>query len=152
MNKKYLIKGGRVIDPTNKVDAVLDIFVSGGKIEKVGKDLDVKADETIDAKGRIVSPGLIDMHVHLREPGREDEETVKTGSRAAVRGGFTGILCMPNTDPALDNQATVKALKDIIAKDAICRVFIAGATTEERAGKKLTDFEKLKKEGITPRP
>ena len=148
MNKKYLIKGGRVIDPTNKVDAVLDIFVSGGKIEKVGKDLDVKADETIDAKGRIVSPGLIDMHVHLREPGREDEETVKTGSRAAVRGGFTGILCMPNTDPALDNQATVKALKDIIAKDAICRVFIAGATTEERAGKKLTDFEKLKKEGI----
>ena len=88
------------------------------------------------------------MHVHLREPGREDEETVSTGSRAAIRGGFTSILCMPNTDPALDDASTVKALKEIIAKDALCRVFITGAITENRAGKDLTDFEKLKKEGV----
>ena len=148
MNKKYLIKGGKVIDPANKINAVLDIFVSGGKIEKIGKDLSVKSGEVIDAKGKIVAPGFVDMHVHLREPGREDEETVSTGSRAAIRGGFTGILCMPNTDPAIDDPGTIKALKEIIAKDALCRVFITGAITENRAGKKLTDFEKLKKEGV----
>lgn len=148
MNKKYLIKGGKVVDPANRASAVLDIFVSGGKIEKIGKGLDLKADETIDAKGKIVAPGLIDMHVHLREPGREDEETVRTGSRAAIRGGFTGILCMPNTDPAIDDPMTVKALKEVIAKDALCNVFIAGAITENRDGKKLTDFEKLKREGV----
>ena len=110
MSKKYLIKNGRVIDPANKTDEVLDIFISGGKIDKIGKKLDVKADEVINAESRIVTPGLIDMHVHLREPGREDEETVKTGTRAALKGGFTGILCMPNTDPALDNPQAIKKL------------------------------------------
>lgn len=148
MSKKYLIKGGRVIDPANKINGILDILISGGKIEKVGKDINVKADEIIDAKGKIVSPGFIDMHVHLREPGREDEETVRTGSRAAIRGGFTGILCMPNTAPAIDNPAVVKILKEIISKDALCNVFITGAITENRAGKKLTDFGKLQKEGV----
>ncbi len=148
MSKRYLIKGGKVIDPANKVSALLDILISGGRIEKIGKELSVKSDETIDAKGMIVAPGLIDMHVHLREPGREDEETVRTGSRAAIRGGFTGILCMPNTDPALDSPRIVKILKDIISKDALCNVFIAGAITENRAGKKLTDFGKLQKEGV----
>ena len=148
MNKKYLIKCGTVIDPANKINAVLDLLISNGKIEKAGKDLDVKADETIDAKGMIVAPGFIDMHTHLREPGREDEETVRTGTRAAIHGGFTSVLCMPNTDPALDNAAMVKALKEIIEKDALCNVFIAGAITEKRVGKILNDFEKLKKEGV----
>ena len=148
VSNRYLIKGGRVIDPVNKINAISDILISDGRIEKVGKEINVNADETIDAKGKIVAPGLVDMHVHLREPGREDEETVKTGSRAAVRGGFTGILCMPNTNPAIDNVPTLKALKKIIAKDALCNVFIAGAITLERAGKKLTDFEKMKNEGI----
>ena len=140
MSKSYLIKGGKVIDPANNVKAILDILISGGKIEKIGKDLDAKADEVIDAKGKIVAPGLIDMHAHLREPGREDEETVRTGSRAAVHGGFTSILCMPNTDPAIDKPSVVKSLKDIIAKDALCNVFIAGAISVAREGKKLTDF------------
>ena len=148
MSKEYLIKDGRVIDPGNKVNAILDIFVSGGKIGKIGKDLPVKAPETIDAKGKIVAPGFIDMHVHLREPGREDEETIRTGSRAAVHGGFTGILAMPNTEPAIDNPGMVKKLKEIIAKDAACNVFITGATTLGRSGKALTDFERLKKEGV----
>ncbi len=145
--KKYLIKNGRLIDPVNKIDAEADIIVSGGKIEKIGKNLNTKPDEIIDAKGMIVAPGLIDMHVHLREPGREDEETVMTGSRAAVGGGFTSILCMPNTDPAIDSPTVVKILKDIIKKDALCNVYITGAITLGRAGKKLTDFEKLKKAG-----
>ena len=148
MSKTYLIKSAHVIDPANKINAVLDILISGGKIEKTGKDINVKADEIIDAKGCIAVPGFIDMHVHLREPGREDEETVRSGSRAAVRGGFTGILCMPNTEPAIDNPQIVKNLKDIIAKDALCNVFIAGAITTGRAGKKLTDMAKLKKEGV----
>ncbi|MDD5135711.1 MAG: dihydroorotase [Candidatus Omnitrophica bacterium] len=148
MNKRYLIKGGTVIDPLNKINGVFDIIVSAGKIEKAGKDLSIKAGETIEAKGKIVAPGLIDMHVHLREPGREDEETVKSGSRAAVHGGFTGILCMPNTDPAIDKPEIVKTLKEIIASDAACSIFIAGAATLGRAGDKLTDFDKLKKEGV----
>ncbi len=147
MSKSYLVKGGRVIDPANKINGILDIFISGGKIEKTGKDLNLKADEVIDAKDKIVSPGFVDMHVHLREPGREDEETVKTGSRSAVRGGFTSVLCMPNTEPAIDKAQVVKSFKDIIAKTALCNVFIAGAITEGRAGKKLTDFKKLKEEG-----
>ncbi|MDO8525556.1 MAG: amidohydrolase family protein, partial [Candidatus Omnitrophota bacterium] len=148
MSKAYLIKGGRVIDPANKINGILDILISDGKIEKAGKDLNLKADEVIDAKGKIVAPGFIDMHVHLREPGREDEETVRTGSHSAIRGGFTSVLCMPNTEPAIDKAQSVKSLKDIITKTALCNVLIAGAITEGRAGKKLTEFEKLKKEGV----
>ncbi len=145
---KYLIKNGRVVDPLNKLDDILDILVSGGKIDKIAKKIDVKADETIDAGGKIVAPGLVDMHVHLREPGREDKETVFTGTRAALKGGFTAILCMPNTGPAIDNPRIVKILKDIIKKDALCAVYIAGAITENCEGCKITDFKALKKEGV----
>ena len=143
---KYLIKNGRVIDPANKIDDILDILISDGKIEKTGKSLSDKA-ELIDAKGMIVAPGLVDMHAHLREPGREDEETILTGTLAAIKGGFTSIACMPNTEPPLDNPAIIKSLKDIIKKDARANVFIIGAITEGRAGKRATDFHKMKKEG-----
>lgn len=145
---KYLIKNGRVIDPANKIDDILDILISDGKIEKVGKNLDEKSCQAIDAKEKIVAPGLADMHVHLREPGREDKETVLTGTRAAVRGGFTTIACMPNTEPALDNPQIIKTLKILIKKNAICDVKIVGAITENRLGKKLTDFAALVKEGV----
>ena len=87
---KYLIKNGRVIDPANKIDDVLDILVADGKIDQLGKNLNARDVEAIDAAGKIVVPGLVDMHSHLREPGREDEETVASGSRSAVRGGITG--------------------------------------------------------------
>ena len=143
---KYLIKNGRVIDPANKIDDILDILISDGKIGKVGKNLDDKA-ETIDAGGFIVAPGLIDMHAHLREPGREDEETIRSGTRAAIKGGFTSVACMPNTEPSLDNPAIIKTLKDIIKKDALANTFIIGTITEGRAGKRATDFHKMKKEG-----
>jgi len=143
---KYLIKNGRVIDPANKVDDIIDILISGGKIEKTGKGLSDKA-ETVDAKGMIVAPGLVDMHTHLREPGREDEETVLTGTLAAIKGGFTSVACMPNTEPPLDNPAIIKSLKDIIKKDARTNVFIIGSITEGREGKRATDFHKMKKEG-----
>lgn len=144
---KYLIKNARVIDPANKLDDICDILISDGKIEKVGKDITDKA-EIIDAKGLIAAPGLVDMHTHLREPGREDEETVLTGTGAAVSGGFTSVACMPNTDPALDNPAIIKTLKDIIKADAKANVFIVGTITEGRAGKRPTDFHKMKKEGV----
>ena len=144
---KYLIKNGRVIDPANKIDDILDILISNGRIEKVGKDLNDKA-ETIDAKGLIVAPGLVDMHTHLREPGREDEETICSGTRAAIKGGFTSVACMPNTEPPLDNPAIIKTLKEIIKKDARVNTFIIGTITEGRAGKRATDFHKMKKEGV----
>lgn len=145
---KYLIKEGRVIDPMNKTDEVADIVISNGKVERIGKGLTEKAAELIDAKGKIVAPGLIDIHVHLREPGREDEETVLSGARSAIRGGFTSVACMPNTDPAIDDAKAAKALKAIIKKDAIANVFIIGAITEGRAGKRLARLDEMTKEGI----
>jgi dihydroorotase len=144
----YLIKNGRVIDPANKIDDILDILISDGKIEKVGKGLNGSATEAIDASGKIVAPGLVDMHAHLREPGREDEETVASGTRSAVRGGYTSVVCMPNTEPAIDSATAARAVKDIIKKDASCNVYIAGAITQKREGRALSDIEGMKKEGI----
>jgi dihydroorotase len=144
---KYLIKGGRVIDPANKIDGEYDIIVSGGRISAVGAGLNEKCDKTIDAKGKIVAPGFVDMHAHLREPGREDKETIASGTRAAVRGGFTTVACMPNTEPAIDSPEAVKLVKGIIEKDALCNVLIVGAITLSRSGKKLADFAGMKKAG-----
>src|SRR3989338_6810542 len=146
--KEYLIKNGRVIDPANRIDDVADVVISEGKIEKIGKDLNGRSLQIIDAKGKFVVPGLINLHTHLREPGREDEETVLSGTRAAIRGGFTTVVCMPNTEPALDNPKTIKQVKTIIKKDALCNVLIAGTITDGMAGKKLSKFEAMKGEGI----
>ncbi|MBN2453229.1 MAG: dihydroorotase [Candidatus Omnitrophica bacterium] len=144
---RYIIKHGRVIDPANKIDGELDILVAGGSIEKAEKSLTEKCDKVIDAKGRIVAPGLVDLHAHLREPGREDKETVASGTRAAVRGGFTTVTCMPNTEPAIDSPEVVRRVRDIVAKDALCNVAIAGAITLSRAGKRIADFAKMKEAG-----
>ena len=144
----YLIKNGRVIDPANKVDDIIDILISDGKIEDIDKGIISKDCEIIDAKGLIVSPGLVDMHTHLREPGREDEETILTGTRASLKGGFTSVACMPNTEPPLDNPAIIKSLKDIIKNSALTNVFIVGTITESRTGKRPTDFHKMKKENV----
>jgi len=145
---KYLIKGGRVVDPSGKIDEILDVLVSHGKILDVGQSIHIKDAEVIDVSGMIVAPGFIDMHVHLREPGREDEETVLTGTRAAAKGGFATVVCMPNTDPALDNVERLIGLKNIILKDAIVNVLPAGAITVGRFGKELTDIKAMVKEGI----
>lgn len=145
---KYLIKNGRVIDPANSIDDTLDILISDGKVAKIAAKLEIKADKVINAKDKIIAPGLVDMHVHLREPGREDKETVKTGTRAAVKGGFTTVVCMPNTEPPLDNSKVIRTLKDIIKRDALSEVLITGAITENRLGEKLTDFKMMKREGI----
>ena len=144
---KLLIKGARVIDPVNGKDEILDVLIDAGKILKVDKKIQAQAEEVIDAQGKIVMPGLVDMHVHLREPGREDKETIVSGTKAAAKGGVTSLLAMPNTNPAIDSPERVIGLKKIIKQDSRVNVFIAGAITTGRLGRELTDIAALKKEG-----
>ena len=145
---RLLIKNGRVVDPANNLDEICDILIENSKISKVAKNIKIDADNTIDATGKIVIPGLVDMHVHLREPGREDKETVATGIQAALCGGVTSVLAMPNTQPPIDCPENARLLKEIIKKTAKANVFIAGAITRGRLGQELTDIAKLKKEGV----
>ena len=102
------IAGGRVIDPSQGIDQVADLWIHEGRVAGLGPRPDLRADRTLDARGLIVCPGLIDMHVHLREPGREEDETIATGTEAAVAGGVTSVACMPNTEPALDTRMAVE--------------------------------------------
>jgi dihydroorotase len=143
-----LIKNGRVIDPANNIDVEQDVLLNNSKISKVAKNITEQADQTIDAKGKIVIPGIIDMHVHLREPGREDKENVKSGTRAALKGGVTTVLAMPNTQPAIDSAKIVRQLQEIINNTAQAEVCIAAAITVGRLGEKLVDAKALQKEGV----
>jgi len=127
-----IIKNGYVIDPASKKEGVFDIIIKGSKINRIEKSGRAKGAGVIDAAGKLVLPGLIDMHVHLREPGREDIETVLSGTRAAIAGGITGVCSMPNTHPAIDDPKRVKLLRDIIKKGALSNVYIAGAITKNR--------------------
>ncbi len=142
-----LIKDGRVVDPANKVDAILDIFIKDSKIVKIAKDIKAQADKIIDATGKIIAPGIVDMHVHLRQPGREDKETVATATAAAAKGGVTTVLAMPNTNPAMDSVENIELLKEIINKDAKINVLICGSITKGRLGKELSQASMLKKNG-----
>ncbi len=143
---KILIKNGLVIDPAEKKETTMDVLINGEKISKVAKNIKVDAETIIDAKGKIVMPGIVDMHVHLREPGRGDKETVESGTRAAAKGGVTSVLAMPNTLPAIDSAENVKVLTDIIKRTSCINVFVSGAITLGRMGKKLTNINALKKE------
>ncbi|MDD4940686.1 MAG: dihydroorotase [Candidatus Omnitrophica bacterium] len=145
---KILIKNGRVIDPANNIDDIRDILIENTRIARIGKGLTNGPDKTIDAAGKIVLPGFVDMHVHLREPGREDKETVATGTLAALRGGVTTVLAMPNTTPAIDSAETARLIASIIRDTARNRVMICGSITKNRAGRELTDIARLKKEGV----
>jgi len=144
---KLLIKNGRVIDPENNLDDISDILVENSKISKVARNIKANGAQVIDASGKIVLPGLVDIHVHLREPGREDKETVKSGTAAALKGGVTSVLAMPNTQPAIDSAENVELLKNIIKDSAHANVFVCGAITVGRLGQELTEIAKLKKEG-----
>jgi len=139
-----VIRNGRVIDPANNVDEVRDVWVADGRITSTA----AKDAEVIDATGKIVSPGLIDMHVHLREPGRSDKETIETGTRCAARGGFTSVVCMPNTTPAADNTVTIAFIKQRAAEGASVHVFPTGAITKELKGEELAPIGSLKKAGV----
>src|SRR5579884_4098895 len=133
LNNSILLTNGRVIDPASNLDAPGDVLILGGKIAAVGRGAAAQAPEGIerlDAKGLIVCPGLIDLHVHLREPGQSAKETIATGTAAAARGGFTSIVCMPNTSPAIDNAGTVALIREKAAREGIVNVFVTGAITK----------------------
>ena len=134
-----LIKNGRVIDPANGRDEVADVAVADGKIAEVGK-ITAKAKKTIDAAGKIVCPGLIDVHVHCREPGHEEEETVATAAAAAVAGGFTTICAMPNTHPPIDDETGVNYILQRAAEADLARVLPVGCITKGREGKELAEM------------
>jgi dihydroorotase len=141
----YMLKGGRVVDPANGRDETADLWLAGGKV--LARDPGVTPDEVIDAGGKLVLPGLVDMHVHLREPGREDEETIASGTRAAAAGGFTSVCAMPNTAPVIDAQAGVKFILSRAQSDAVVNVFPYAALTRERKGAELTEFGDLLEAG-----
>lgn len=145
---KILIKHARTIDPANKLDAIRDILIEGAKISQVAGKIAARADRVIDASDKIVIPGIIDMHVHLREPGREDKETIASGTMAAVKGGVTTVLAMPNTQPAIDSLENIGILKKIINQTAKATVLIVAAITKARLGKELVDIAKLKQAGV----
>ncbi len=144
-----LITGGRVIDPANKFDSPADLLILDGKISAVGKNLSAPdKTEVLDATGKIVCPGLIDLHVHLREPGQTAKENLATGTAAAARGGFTSVVCMPNTSPSIDNAGTVALIHERAAREAVVNVFITGAITKGIAGEELAPIGSLKKAGV----
>ncbi len=142
-----LIKNGHVIDPGRGVDQVADVLLEGGKVAAVGKKLDSKTDHVIDAKGLVVAPGLIDMHVHLREPGNAEEETIASGSAAAVVGGFTTVACMPNTEPAIDNAASAEYVFLQAARARKANIFPIGAITRNREGNDIAEIGQLSRGG-----
>jgi dihydroorotase len=139
MAKSILIKNGLVIDPANKVNQKANVYAVDGKIAEVSK-AEPKADLVIDAAGKLVLPGLIDIHVHFREPGDEEEETIASGSAAAVAGGFTSVVCMPNTDPAIDDATSVEYIHRMGRQTRKTHVYVMGAITKARAGEQLAEM------------
>jgi dihydroorotase len=143
-SRPIVIRGGRVVDPSLKMDAVLDVLLADGVVARVGERLDApEGAESIDASGLVVTPGLIDVHVHLREPGQEHKETIQSGARAAAAGGFTSVVCMPNTDPPIDSPATVGYVMAAGLRAGGARVFPTGCITVGQAGEQLTEFGEL---------
>ncbi len=142
--RPLVFTGGRVIDPSQGLDTVADVVVIEGRIAGVGRGLGAPdGAEIVDARGAVLAPGLIDLHVHLREPGREDVETVATGARAAAAGGFTAVCAMPNTDPVTDNQAAVGFIVKQAAAAGAARVYPIGAISLGQQGKQLAEFGEL---------
>lgn len=143
-----LIRNGRVLDPASGRDEQADVLIHGGRIARIGRRLDAPGEaEVIDAGGCLVTPGLVDPHVHLREPGGEHKETIATGTRAAVAGGFTTVCCMPNTSPALDAPETLRFVTDRAAETGSCRVFPVAAGTVGRKGREVVDVAALVQAG-----
>ena len=148
MSKSILIRNGRLIDPAQEIDAVTTLAIKDGKIAAIGNQTPKSADEVIDAAGLIATPGLIDMHVHLREPGFEECETIETGTAAAAAGGFTAVACMPNTEPPLDNDAAIEFVLRQAARAASTRVYPIGALTVGRQGKELAEIGLMVRAGV----
>lgn len=144
---KLLLKKGYVIDPSQGIEGIYDILIENGKIKKIDKEIFEPKAEILSAQGYIVAPGFIDIHVHFRDPGQTYKEDIESGSRAAVAGGFTTVVCMPNTNPPIDNPQTANYVIEKGKEVGLCRVFPAGAITKGRKGKELADYYALKKAG-----
>jgi dihydroorotase len=143
-----LIKNGRVIDPSQKIDDTLDVLVENGLVREIGKGLVAPAGgETIDARGMYVVPGLIDMHVHLRDPGLEYKEDIISGTKAAVAGGFTSVCCMPNTKPVIDNKTVASYIINKANAEGLCNVFPVGSITYGLSGDRMSEMGELKESG-----
>src|SRR5687768_7750300 len=146
MPPSLLITGGRVIDPSQSLDRVTNVLIEDGRV--AGYDVSPNGQgRIIDAAGKIVAPGLIDMHVHLREPGREEDETIETGTAAALAGGFTSVACMPNTEPPIDTQAQVEFIQHQAARADNCNVYVVACVSKNREGKELAEIGQLVKAG-----
>ena len=146
-----LLSGGRVIDPSQDLDSSADLLLRDGKVAAIGKEASSKAApdaKRVDVKGLVVCPGLIDLHVHLREPGQSAKETIATGTAAAARGGFTSVVCMPNTSPVIENAGTVALIREKAVREGVVNVFITGAITRDIAGEELAPIGSLKQAGV----
>jgi dihydroorotase len=146
MITRILIKNGRLIDPANDVDRVTDVLIEGDRVSHIGPSSACDA-QVINASGKIVSPGLIDLHVHFREPGDEEEETIASGSAAAVAGGFTSVVCMPNTHPTIDEATAVEYVHRMGRQARKTYIYVMGAITKERAGKELAEIGLMSQAG-----
>jgi dihydroorotase len=145
---RLVIKGGRVLDPSQNIDRTADVAIADGLVRDIAENIDHTGAAVFDARGLIVAPGFIDMHVHLREPGFEHAETIETGSRAAAAGGFTSICCMPNTQPVNDNATVTSYIVDRARRFAKVHVFPIGAITRNSAGEELAAIASMKQAGI----
>ena len=147
MIQGILIKNGRVIDPSQNMDCVTNVLIENGRITGFGMQPTGRERE-IDATGKIVAPGLIDLHTHLREPGFEESETIFTGTDAALNGGYTSICCVPNTNPPIDTQADVEFIQDQAARADHCNVYVIGCISKNREGKELSEMGYLARAGV----
>jgi len=148
MADALLIRGGRVIDPSQDIDKTAGLLIKEGKIIWLGEGTPLEEDYAVmDADGLIVCPGFVDLHCHLRQPGHEDKETIATGTRAAARGGFTTLCCMPNTSPPLDNGETLNYVRTVAAREGVVRVWPIGCVTVGRQGEELADLNEMEMNG-----
>ena len=142
-----LIKGGLVIDPRNQIEAVMDVLAEDGVIQRVAPDITAPDAQVFDAAGKVVAPGLVDLHVHFRDPGLEYKEDIESGSRAAARGGVTTVVCMPNTKPVIDNAALVQYVMNKGARTGLVNVLTTGCITKGQQGAELAEIGELKAAG-----
>jgi dihydroorotase len=147
-DRMLLIKNGRVLDPASRTDAALDVLLDGERVSQLGANLTAPDAEIFDAKGLIVAPGFIDLHCHLREPGQEMSETIETGTRAAARGGFAAVCCMPNTQPVNDSASVTRGIIERAARAGSVRVWPIGAASAGSKGEALAEIASMKDAGI----
>lgn len=149
MNKRLLLKNALVVDPSQNINSKNEVLINGGKIEKISGKLEAGEEvQVVDLEGKVLVPGFVDIHVHLREPGQEEKETIASGSRAAAAGGITSLCCMPNTSPPADNRQTVKYVQERACRAGMSRIYPVGTLTLGQRGEELTSFGALLTEGV----